>query len=185
MALENVEPNSLTQRSVDGPSFSLASASPADMRLLFSKPHSATADAGLLHIDSPEGGWQRVADGSAEARLRVVDATAKAITTEGGLSEDGIASQFVVAAIQHQYNYNGGAASADSLARDVSDKLPNGMHLKIEKDADFEKRVVKYCAQNNLPIPEYIRKVELFGGDGTSLGSIGVTISDENKGAPI
>jgi hypothetical protein len=113
---------------------------------------------------------------AADARDRVATAAAASIIADGRLNEFGQSGAVVAAAIEHQYNYNGGAKAADSLAEDISKKLPNGWTLKITEDADFRKKVEQYAQSHGEPIPDYIRKVELFDASHKPHGSLGVTI---------
>lgn len=117
-------------------------------------------------------------DNPATIRARVVDAAAQAIIRDGGLFQDGQSGAFVAGAIQHQYNYNGGASAADSVAQDITAKLPNGWTLKITDDPAFRKMVETESSRPGESLPAYIRKVELFNGD-KSMGAIGVTIKGQ------
>jgi len=116
------------------------------------------------------------ADTPATIRDRVVDAAARAIIKDQGLFRDGESGVFVAGAIQHQYKYNGGEAAADSVAKDITAKLPKGWTLTITDDPDFKKQVEDESRRTGAPLPSYIRKVQLFDAEHKSLGAIGVSI---------
>jgi hypothetical protein len=117
-------------------------------------------------------------DDPATIRARVVDAAAQAIISDGGLLRDGRSGAFVAGAIQHQYNYNGGESAADSVAQDITAKLPKGWKLKITDDPGFRAIVEAESKRTGEPLPAYIRKVELFNGN-QPMGAIGVTIKGQ------
>ena len=108
-----------------------------------------------------------------EARERVVKGTADLI---GKFKFDGPGKAITAAAMEHQFNHGGGAKAVDALAKDISDKLPDGMKLEITKDPAFEK-LVRDSLRPGQPMPEYIRKVELKDKAGKVIGSFGATIS--------
>lgn len=118
---------------------------------------------------------QRVAwsDEQREARTRVVNTTAKALSS-GVLTPTSDEAQIVRAAIEHQLKV-GGASAADALAQDISVGLPRDMKLEIRPDAAFEQKVKEYCAKHNEPVPTYIRLVELKNTEGKVIGSVGIT----------
>ncbi len=111
----------------------------------------------------------------AKARLKVAEATAKFLSqgNKVNLDEDGKA--LVAAAIEHQLKA-GGVKAADSMCDDISTGLPNGIKLESAKSADFEKNVKDVYEKAKLPVPEYIRWVQMKDKSGTVIGEFGVTI---------
>ncbi|MBX3074667.1 hypothetical protein KF707_03015 [Candidatus Obscuribacterales bacterium] len=115
----------------------------------------------------------QLVDETQAARGRVVDFTARQLAS-GNLSINSMAGQTLRAAIEHQLKA-GGAAAADSLAEDITAKLPNGMKLEIRRNEAFEANAKKFFAQNGDTAPTYIRWVELKDAYGQVLGGVGIT----------
>lgn len=82
------------------------------------------------------------------------------------------------AALQHQFNHNGGAKGADSMADDLTKAL-KPMSVKITEDAAFKKQIEDAYKAAGEKVPGYIRIVEIFDKDNKSLGKVGVTIESK------
>lgn len=134
---------------------------------VFEKHKAALAVSDAVHP------VQLTDDGAQAARTRVVDFTAKQLSS-GVLKIDSMEGQVVRAAIEHQLKA-GGADAADSLGRDISAKLPNGMKLEITKNEAFENNVKKFFESKGEAVPTYIRWVEMKDANGKVTGAVGIT----------
>jgi hypothetical protein len=133
---------------------------------VFEKTKAALAISDAVHP-------VQLTDEAQAARTRVVDFTSR-ILSSGTLNKNSQEGQVVRAAVEHQLNA-GGSKAADSLAGDISAKLPNGMKLEINKNEAFEQNVKAYFEQQGEPVPTYIRWIELKDANGKVLGGVGIT----------
>ena len=84
------------------------------------------------------------------------------------------ATAWVKAGLKHQL-LSGGVPMADSLAEDISKKLPKGMQLQISRDPKLVASVEQIAKEKGEPVPDYVRFVELLK-DGRSLGKVGMAL---------
>lgn len=115
----------------------------------------------------------QLVDETQAARGRVVDFTARQLAS-GKLNINSMEGQTIRAAVEHQLKA-GGAEAADSLAADITNKLPGGMKLEISRNPEFEMNAKKFFVENGQDVPSYIRWVELKDASGNVLGGVGIT----------
>jgi hypothetical protein len=118
--------------------------------------------------------------GSLSHRNDIVKDLSREIKKAGRLELETEAGEIVVDGIKHQLKFVG-AAAADSLATDISKKLPDGMQLKIEQNAKLNARVDKLVKDGVIETPDYVRNVELIAKDGASLGKFSLAISSSGQ----
>jgi hypothetical protein len=114
--------------------------------------------------------------GKQTPRDYIVQDLSKEIEKAGRLNPESALSQLIREGMRHQLNYVG-VGAADSLGNDVSKQLPDGMRLKIAQDDVLDARVEKLAKDKGIKTPDYVRKVELIGKDGASLGQIGMVVT--------
>jgi len=135
-------------------------------------------EAKALELCTADKGIDRAA-----ARRRVVQFTADELNSAKDLKATNKAGMLVRAALAHQYEWGGlnPAKATDSMAKDISDKLKDGMKLKIVDDPAYTKKVKDNYKKDGKEPPDYIRWVELVDKNGKSLGGFGIGLKRRKR----
>ena len=110
-----------------------------------------------------------------EKARNAVAREAAAILAGGHLLPRTDASAVLKAAIKHQLDYGlEGAANILDIA--ISQRMQNGMKLKLTEEPRLKAAIQELMKQSGQPIADFIQTAELFDGQGNSRGKVAMIV---------